>query len=194
MANTIIETTETQGATNTGVSTWVADPAHTLVEFSGKHMVFTTVKGRFTGVEAAIILDENDVTKSSVTAKIDASTLHSGLEYRDNHLRSADFLDVENNPNITFKSTRVERISDDESRVIGDLTIRGTTREVAFDTTIEGRGIGMKGEEVIAFSAKTQINRKEFGLSWNVVLEKGALLVGETIKIELHVEAVKQAA
>lgn len=190
MSNVI---TQTESKTDTRISTWGADPAHTLVEFSGKHMMITTVKGSFSGVEASILLDESDVTKSSVSATIDATTLYTGVEYRDNHLRSADFLDVEHNPTLEFKSKRIERKSDDEFRVIGDLTIKGVTREVVLDTTLEGRGRGMDGKERIAFTAKTAINRKDWGLTWNVVLEKGALLVGETIKIELHVQAIKQA-
>ena len=195
MTTASIETANNRAtATTTGVTTWKADPAHTLVEFSGKHMVITTVKGRFTGVDATIVVDENDPTNSSVTATVDAATLHTGVEYRDNHLRSADFLDLENHPTLTFKSTRVEQISEDESRVTGDLTIRGVTREVTLDTTLEGRGTGMQGDERIAFTAKTQINRKDWGLTWNVALEKGALLVGEIIKIEIHVQAVKQNA
>jgi len=189
---TITPSTETRDAVGTDVSTWKADPAHTLVEFSGKHMMITTVKGSFSGVEASITLDESDITRSSVTATIDTSSLYTGVEFRDNPLRSADFLDVENNPQLTFKSTRIEPEGEGEFRVIGDLTIRGVTREVALDTTLEGRGPGMDGKERIAFSAKTAINRKDWGLGWNVVLEKGALLVGEIIKIELHVQAIKQ--
>ncbi len=190
----VITSTQTESKTSTSISTWTADPAHTLVEFSGKHMMITTVKGSFSGVEATILLDESDITKSSVTATIDATTLYTGVEYRDNHLRSADFLDVEHNPTLEFKSKRIERKSDDEFRVIGDLTIKGLAREVVLDTTLEGRGPGMDGKERIAFTAKTAINRKDWGLSWNVVLEKGALLVGETIKIELHVQAVQPVA
>lgn len=189
---TLTPSTEIQTSTAAKATTWKADPAHTLVEFSGKHMMFTTVKGSFSGVEANILLDESDITRSSATATIDAATLYTGVEFRDNHLRSADFLDVEHNPQITFKSTRIEPKGDDEFHLIGDLTIRGVTREVALDTTLEGRGPGMDGKERIAFSAKTSINRKDWGLGWNVILEKGALLVGETIKIELHVQAIKQ--
>jgi polyisoprenoid-binding protein YceI len=187
--------TNTQAQTGAKVSTWTADPAHTLVEFSGKHMMITTVKGSFTGVQATIHFDESNITNSSVSATIDASTLYTGIEYRDNHLRSGDFLDVENHPQLTFESKRIEPTrNEDEFRVIGDLTIRGVTKEVVLDTTLEGRGPGMDGKERIAFTAKTAINRKEFGLTWNVVLEKGALLVGETVKIELHVQAMKQDA
>jgi polyisoprenoid-binding protein YceI len=190
----VITPAQAENKTDTSISTWIADPAHTLVEFSGKHMMITTVKGSFSGVEATILLDESDITKSSVTATIDATTLYTGVEYRDNHLRSADFLDVEHNPTLEFKSKRIERKSDDEFRVIGDLTIKGLAREVVLDTTLEGRGPGMDGKERIAFTARTAINRKDWGLSWNVVLEKGALLVGETIKIELHVQAVQPVA
>jgi polyisoprenoid-binding protein YceI len=188
-------TNDTQAKTGTNVSTWTADPAHTLVEFSGKHMMITTVKGSFTGVQATILFDEADITNSSASATIDASTLYTGIEYRDNHLRSGDFLDVENHPQLTFESKRIKTTrNEDEFRIIGDLTIRGVTKEVVLDTTLEGRGPGMDGKERIAFTARTAINRKDFGLTWNVLLEKGALLVGETVKIELHVQAIQQEA
>ena len=110
----------------------------------------------------------------------------------DDHLRSGDFLEAEKYPNITFKSKRVERVGDDHYRVIGDLTIRDVTREVELDTTLEGRAVTPWGKEVMAFEAKTILNRKDYGLKWNVALETGGMLVGETVKIEIQVEAVKQ--
>ncbi len=186
MANT---TTQTQVAKRT---TWKIDPAHTLVEFSAKHMMITTVKGRFRGVEGTIELDESDFTKSSVVATADTSTLDTGVEYRDNHLRSADFIEAEKFPRITFKSTRVERAGDDKYRLIGDLTIRDVTKQLTFDVTYEGRGLGVDGKEHIAFEAKTAINRKDWGLNWNVALETGGVLVGDTIRLEVDVQAVKE--
>jgi polyisoprenoid-binding protein YceI len=174
-------------------SSWQLDPAHTLVEFSGKHMMFTTVKGHFKSVRGTILLDEADPSRSSVEVEIETPSLYSGVEYRDNHLKSADFLDIERHPTITFKSTRVELLSSDRAKVFGDLTIRGITREVALDTELSGRGKDPRGREVISFDARTQINRKDFGLTWNVALETGGFLVGDIIKIELAVEAIKQS-
>ena len=112
---------------------------------------------------------------------------------RDTHLKSPDFLDIERHPTITFKSTRVERQALDHAKVIGDLTIRGITREVVLDTELAGRGKDPRGREVISFDARTQINRKDFGLTWNMALETGGFLVGDIIKIELAVEAMKQS-
>src|SRR6266567_4608230 len=152
-------------------STWQLDPAHTLVEFSGKHMMFTTVKGHFKSVRGTIVLDEADPSRSSVEVEIDTPSLYSGVEYRDTHLKSPDFLDIERHPTITFKSTSVELLG----------------------TELAGRGKDPMGREVISFDARTSINRKDFGLTWNLALETGGFLVGDIIKIELAVEAMKQS-
>lgn len=175
------------------VTTWQLDPSHTQVEFSAKHMMFTTVKGRFGSVKGTIRLDEQDISRSSVVAEIDAASLDTRTEQRDTHLRSQDFLHVEEHPVITFKSTRVERAGEDHFKVAGDLTIRGTTREVVLDTTLTGRGKSPFGTTVAGFEASTAINRKDFGLNWNVALEAGGFLVGDTIKITIDAEAVLEA-
>ena len=173
-------------------TTWQLDPAHTLVEFSAKHMMFTTVKGRFAKVSGTIVEDSADVTRSSVAVEIDAQSIDTREEQRDGHLRSPDFLHAEQHPTITFKSTRVEKLGENHLRVLGDLTIRGTTREVALDTIVNGQANTPFGTRVASFTAETSINRKDFGLTWNVALEAGGFLVGDTIKITLEVEAVKQ--
>ncbi|MGI9146428.1 MAG: YceI family protein [Chloroflexota bacterium] len=172
--------------------TYRLDPAHSLVELSAKHMMFTTVKGRFTGVTGTIVESANDPQgSSSVQAEIDAATLSTGDEKRDQHLRSADFLDVANHPTITFKSTRIEG-SGEHYRVIGDLTIHGTTREVTLETTLNGTGKSPFGAELVGYSAETEINRKDFGLNWNVALEAGGVLVSDRIKILLEIQAVRE--
>jgi polyisoprenoid-binding protein YceI len=171
---------------------WELDPAHTLVEFGVKHMMVTTVRGRFAGVRGTILADEAHPENSQMGAEIDAGTIDTGNEQRDAHLRSSDFLDVENFPTITFKSTRVDVLGGDHLRVVGDLTIRGVTREVELDTTVNGRGKTPYGTEVAGLSAATSIRRKDFGLEWNVALDAGGWLVGEDVKITLEVEAVKQ--
>ncbi len=182
----------TTSPAQTGTRTiWQIDPAHTLVELSVKHMMFTTVKGRFTGVRGTIVDVADDPTKSSVEAEIDAATVNTGEPQRDAHLRSPDFLDVEKYPTITFKSTRIEGTRE-RFKVVGDLTIRGTTREVVLDTTFNGTGKNPYGKTVAGFSAATEINRKDFGLTWNVALEAGGWLVGDGIKITIEVQAVKQ--
>src|SRR3989475_8678786 len=154
-------------------STWQLDPAHTLVEFSGKHMMFTTVKGHFKSVRGTIVLDEADPSRSSVEVEIDTPSLYSGVEYRDTHLKSPEFLDIQNYSVITFKSTRVEPESNDHAKVIGDLTIRGVTREVVLDTELTGHGkMPMPGApETVGFEAGTQIDREDLGLSWTEGLE-----------------------
>ena len=173
-------------------TTWALDPAHTLVEFAAKHMVFTTVKGRFSGVSGAIVENKADHTLSSVDVEIDAATLDTRESRRDDHLRSADFLDVENYPTISFKSTRIEKIGEGHLRVVGNLTIRGTTREVALDTTLNGEADSPFGTHVGSFTAETSINRKDFGLNWNVALEAGGFMVGDTVKIAIETEGVRQ--
>ena len=190
----LITPTNPGTTTNRGLSTWKPDPAHTLVEFSAKHMMISTVKGRFTDVDFTLHIDREELTNSSVEASIGAASLQSGIDYRDNHLRSGDFLDAENHSHITFKSTKIERENQDEFKVTGDLTIRGITRPVTLDVELGGFGTGMDGNEIVGFVAKGQINRKDWGLNWNVALETGGILVGEKIKIEIHGEAIKQAA
>ena len=175
----------------TGATTWQFDPAHTTVEFTAKHMMFTTVRGRFTGVTGTITLDEDDITRSNVTATIDAGSLTTGEANRDGHLRSADFLDVEQYPTLTFTSTRVERAHGDRLRLVGDLTIRGVTREVTFDTVYNGRGVNPWGKQVLGFTAETTISRSDFGLVWNVALEAGGVLVSDAVKISLEIQAVQ---
>jgi polyisoprenoid-binding protein YceI len=171
---------------------WDIDPKHTLVEFGVKHMMFTTVKGRFTGVRGTInCADEADASRASVEAEIDAASVNTGEEQRDVHLRSAEFLDAERYPTMTFKSTRVERQDAERLRVLGDLTIRGVTHEVVLETTFNGMGKNPRGQEVAGFTAETTINRKDFGLTWNAALESGGLLVGDKLEILIEVQAVR---
>ncbi len=173
-------------------TTWRLDPAHTLVEFSAKHLMVTTVKGRFKGVQGVLIIDEAEPARSSVEVDIDAASLDTSQEMRDNHLRSADFLEVDKYPTITFRSTRIEQTSDDRGRVFGDLTVRDVTQEVVLDAEFTGRATSPWGTEVMAFEATTIINRKDFGLNWNVALEAGGFLVADTIKIAVAFEANRQ--
>ena len=186
MVNTSVST-----QTRERTTTWSIDPSHSLVEFSAKHMMFATVKGRFTGIRGTIVDHHDDPTKSSVEAEIDAASLTTGDPQRDAHLKSPDFLDVECYPTITFRSTRIEGPRE-HFKVTGELSLHGVTREVTLDTEFNGRGINPYGKEVAGFSASTQLNRKDFGLNWNVALETGGVLVGDTIKVNIEVEAVRQ--
>lgn len=171
---------------------WALDPAHTLVEFGVRHLMVATVKGRFNGVRGTIHLDEANPTGSRVEIEIDAASIDTRDPQRDAHLRSADFLDVERYPTITFRSTRIESLGGDRYRVYGDLTIRGVTRAVALDAIYTGRLKNPWGKEVIGFEATTSVNRHDFGASWNLALEAGGFLVGDTVKVSLEVEAIKQ--
>jgi polyisoprenoid-binding protein YceI len=178
----------------TELTTWIIDPTHTLVEFASRYLTITTVKGRFAGVSGTIHASEEapDSGQATVEVEIDAASLDTGDSRRDSHLRSADFLDVEHFPSITFASTRVESIDRDRFRVHGQLTIRDVTREVALNVTRQGRAKTPTGLEVAGFAASTDINRKDFGLVWNVPLEAGGWLVGDTVTIQLEVQAVGQ--
>lgn len=179
---------ETAGQT----TTWTIDPAHTTVEFSLKHLMISKVRGQFGAVQGTIVLDEANPANSTVTAEIDVTSIDTRQEQRDAHLRSADFFDVEQYPNITFRSTRVEQAGG-HFHVIGDLTIRDVTKEVTLHVSDEGRGGDPWGGQRAGFSATTEIDRREFGLTWNQALETGGVLVGNEIKISLEVQAVKAA-
>jgi polyisoprenoid-binding protein YceI len=182
--------TETRAAR----SIWNLDPAHTLVEFSAKHMMITTVKGQFKDVAGVITVDEERPDRSAVEVEMGAASIDTRNDERDGHLRSGDFLDVENHPRITFRSKRVQGAHaepGDRFKVVGDLTIRDVTREVVLDATFEGTGKDPWGGERASFSAQTKIDRRDFGLTWNVALEAGGVLVSNEIKLTLEAQAVK---
>jgi len=168
---------------------WQLDANHTQIGFLVKHMMITTVKGLFKSVRGTIVFDEADPSNSSVEVEIDTSSLDSGSEMRDHHVKSPDFLDIKNYPLITFKSTRVEPKGHDHARVIGDLTIKGVTREVVLDTELTGRGKVPGGPAIIGFDARTQIARSDFGITMNMALESGGVLVSEIVKIEISAQA-----
>ncbi len=176
-------------------SVWKIDNSHSLVEFSARHMMVSTVKGRFANIEGTIVDIADDPTQSSVEVTIDPTSITTIDPQRDAHLRSPDFLDVEQYPVITFKSRRVEgNHRGEEFKLVGDLTIRGVTREVKLDASFNGVGTTPYGTTVAGFSAEGKLNRKDWGLNWNVALEAGGVLVGDQIKLSLEVEAVKQDA
>ena len=174
-------------------TTWNIDASHSTVGFSIRHMVFSKVRGRFLKYTGAVSLDA-DLAKSSVEVSIDAASIDTGTEQRDNHLRSPDFFDVATFPELTFRSTRVEDLGDDRLRVIGQLTIRDISREVVLEVERAGEGKDPWGNQRMGFIAKTSIDRKDFGLKWNQMLEAGGVLVGDRVDIELDVQAVNAAA
>jgi polyisoprenoid-binding protein YceI len=177
----------------TGAKTqWKLDPTHTLVEFSAKHLMITTVKGRIADVEGTISIDEKNPSNSSVEATLNAASIDTRTDQRDNHLRSSDFLHIEKYPQIKFRSTRIEGARD-EFKLTGDLTIRDVTRPITLDVKFEGQTKDPWGGERIGFSASGKIDRREFGLTWNQILETGGITVGNDIKIGIEVEAIKVA-
>ncbi len=168
------------------MSKWTLDSAHSQIEFAVKHMMVTTVRGQFRKFTAEVDFDEEHPEHSSVVAHIDASSVETGMEARDAHLRSADFFDVATYPELVFRSTGIERRGDDY-RIRGELTIRGESKPVVLEAEIGGIVPNMQGGRRAGFSASTKISRKAWGLSWNVALETGGWLVGDEIKISLDI-------
>ena len=174
------------------VSTWNIDPAHSTAEFKVKHMMISNVKGHFTAIKGQLSFNEEDVTKSTVEATIDAASISTRDAQRDAHLKSPDFFEVEKFPTLSFYSTRIVRREDDELDVAGELTIHGITRKVVFK--VEGPTEPSKdpwGNTRVGLSAITRINRKDFDLTWNAALETGGILVGDDVTITLDVQFVK---
>jgi polyisoprenoid-binding protein YceI len=171
--------------------TWTLDPAHSAVTFSAKHMMITTVRGSMPILELDLDPDIENPEASSVRVKMDAASIDTGNEARDNHLRSEDFLKTDEFPTIDFVGTRIERDgTKDRGKLYGDLTIRGTTRAVVLDAQFSGIVPNMQGGQRAGFSATTSIDRDDFGLTWNVALEQGGWLVSKEIKIEIEIAVV----
>jgi polyisoprenoid-binding protein YceI len=182
-------------AVATGKTVWQIDPNHSSVEFAVKHMMFTTVRGRFKDVKGTIEADEQNPDNSTVEVEIAAASIDTGSPDRDTHLRSADFLDVENHPTITFRSKSVDgaaKKEGDRFGVTGDLTIRGTTMEVTLDCQYEGTGKDPWGGTRSGARAAATIDRRQWGLTWNQALEAGGILVANEVRIQIEVQAVKQ--
>jgi polyisoprenoid-binding protein YceI len=170
---------------------WAIDATHSNVEFSVRHLMIATVKGRFADVTGTIVTDESDPARAEIDVTIAAASVDTRMPQRDEHLRSADFFDVEKFPTLTFRSRSIA--PDGETlKVTGDLTIRGVTREVVLDVTRNGRQADPWGGVREGFEATTKIKRSDFGLTWNQALEAGGVMVGDDVKITLDVELVKQ--
>ena len=175
----------------TAATTWNIDPVHSHAEFKVRHMMISNVKGEFKGVAGTLKLNDTDPTKSGVEVSVNAATVHTGDAQRDAHLKSADFLDVEKFPTLTFKSNRVSK-NGGVLKVAGDLTIHGVTRNVTFE--VEEPSAPAKdpwGNTRIGIAATTRINRKDFGLTWNTALETGGILVGDDVTITLDIQFIK---
>ena len=176
-------------------TTYEIDPAHSSAQFTVRHMMITNVRGGFSSIKGTVVYDAGKSGASTVEAVIDVNSISTLDAQRDAHLKSADFLDVEKYPTITFKSKKVEITGDEEANVTGDLTIHGVTHEVVLK--VEGPTAERKdpwGNVRIGASAATKIKRSDFGLTWNAVLETGGIMVGDDLKIEIEVEMIKAAA
>ena len=179
----------------TATTTWNVDPVHSVAEFKVKHMMISNVKGQFTVVKGSLTLDEADLSNSHVEASLDAASINTRDTQRDAHLKSADFFDVARFPSITFQSSKVVPSGADSYEVVGDLTIHGVTQQVPLtveEVTPEAKDPW--GNMRRGATARTKVNRKDFGLHWNVALEAGGFLVGEEIEITIDVELIRQAA
>ncbi len=176
-------------------STWKIDPKHSAAQFAVKHMAISTVRGAFSMVNGTVVLDDHDVTKSTVDVTIDVSTVDTREPARDKDLRSDHFFDAEHFPTMTFKSKKVEQLAPGKLKVTGDLTIRGTTKEVVLD--VDGPTAPIKdswGNQRAAVNAATKINRQDFGVKWNATLDNGGLVVGDEVNINIDAEMTKQVA
>jgi polyisoprenoid-binding protein YceI len=173
--------------------TWDIDPSHTRLGFAARHAMVATVRGGFDVFSGQIEIDEANPAASSATVEIDAASISTGNAQRDEHVRGADFLDVATHPTITFRSTSAEKVDDDEYKLIGELTIKGVAQPVTLDLEFQGSSKDPFGNTRAGFEGKTTINRKDWGLSWNVAIEGGGILVGEKVKLELDVSAIKRA-
>ncbi|NIM18860.1 MAG: polyisoprenoid-binding protein [Candidatus Latescibacteria bacterium] len=171
---------------------YVIDASHTSTEFSVRHLVISNVKGNFSDISGVIMYDENDATKSSVDVTIKVASINTNNEKRDDHLRSLEFFDAEKYPEITFKSKKIEK-TDDGLKLVGTLTIRGVSKEVAFPFELTGKITDPWKNVRIGAEANLKINRQDFGVSWNNVMEGGGLVVGNDVKITINLEAVKQS-
>ncbi len=185
-------TTLTSPQTVPATSTWTIDASHSNVEFSVKHMMVSTVKGRFKNVSGTLNIDEANPSRSEITAAVEVASVETGAEQRDEHLRSDDFFNAAQYPEITFRGTNIEGKGDDW-KLAGDLTIRDITKPVVLDVEFEGRAPDAFGGERAGFTASTKINRKDFGVNWNGVIEAGGVVVSDTVKIALNIEVVKQS-
>ncbi len=172
---------------------WTLDAAHANVEFSVKHMMISTIRGRFQDLEVDVAFDEQAPERSSVVARIKTASITTNQERRDTHLKGADFFDVDAFPEMRFASKSIAKVSDRHFEISGDLTIKGQTHPVVLDAELLGIVAGMRGGRLTAVSADTRIDRRDWGLTWNVGLESGGWLVGDTIRIHIEFELTAPA-
>ena len=173
--------------------TWQIDSAHSHVNFSVRHMMISKVRGTFETFSGSVNFDEENPTNTTVDISLDAASINTREDQRDGHLRSPDFLNADEFPTLTFKSSKVEQIDEENGKLYGDLTIRGVSKPAVLDVEYAGQAQSPWGPTSAGFSAKTTINRTDWGLTWNQALETGGILVGDKITIEIELEIIKQA-
>ena len=173
---------------------WEIDASHSGIHFAVRHLVIAKVRGQFSRWHGSLVVPGGDFTQAAVEVAIDAASIETGVADRDTHLKSPDFFDATQYPEIVFKASRFESENGAGGRLVGSLTIKGITREVALDVEIHGQAKDPWGNQRAAFSAKTSLDRKDFGLTWNQVLETGGVMVGDRVELEIEIEAVRQVA
>lgn len=174
------------------MATWIIDTAHSEIGFKIKHLVISTVSGKFTSFEGKLEGDPEDLTKSKISFSANIDSITTGNEQRDGHLKSTDFFDAANHPKLMFSSTAIERKGESEYKVTGDLTIRGVTKPVTLNVEFGGIQTNLYGQTVAGFEITGKINRQEYGLTWNAVTEAGGIVVSDDVKIAIDAELVKQ--
>jgi polyisoprenoid-binding protein YceI len=180
-----------QGMVRVPAGTWKVDPAHSSVGFEVKHLMIATVRGRFTEFDGTLEAAEDDPSNSRAYGSVQVASIDTGDPQRDEHLRSPDFFDAERYPAMSFESTRIEHVEGGTYRIAGDLTIKDQTREVEMDANVEGTGRDPWGNERVGVSVRGEIDRTEFGLTWQQKLREGGVLVGEEVKIVIDISAVR---
>lgn len=171
------------------MSKWIIDSDHSVATFSIKHMMIANVRGQLNKMEGEILLDEHNITKSDVQITIDVNSITSGIQKRDEHLRSVDFFETTKHPYMTFQGKGVTQTGINSAKIIGDLTIRGITKEVTLDVEHFGPVQSPFGETTLGFSARTEINREDFGITWNERMDMGGVMVGKEVQIIVDIEA-----
>lgn len=174
------------------MATWTVDPAHSEIGFKVKHLVISTVSGKFTSFEGKIEAEKEDFTDANISFSADITSIHTGNEQRDGHLKSPDFFDADNHPRLTFKSTKITFKGGSDYTVEGDLTIRGTTKPIVLSAEYGGKQKDFYGNEVAGWELTGKLNRQDYGLKWSAVTEAGGIVVSDEVKLVANVEVVKQ--
>jgi polyisoprenoid-binding protein YceI len=174
------------------MATWTIDPTHSEIGFKVKHLVVSTVSGKFTSFEGKLTAEKDDFTDGTISFSADVDSIHTGNEQRDGHLKSPDFFDAANHPKITFTSTSIEKKDASNYKIKGNLTIRGTSKVVVFDAEFGGIQKDFQGRDIAGWELSSKLNRQDFGLTWSAITEAGGIVVSDEVRLFANIEAVKQ--